>query len=212
MTTTPARISDLTPDPSNANRGTERGSYMVRKSLEKLGAGRSVLVDKNGVLIAGNKTAEAAYDIGMEEAIVVPTDGTRLVVVQRTDLDLATDPKAKELAIADNRAGEVGLAWDEEVLSGLAQDVTLGDWFTPEEMAGWEVPEESQWAESLGALPDGDRAPFQQMTFTLHDDQAEQVKAAIEAAKDMGPFDSENENSNGNALARICEAFLNGNG
>jgi len=49
------------------------------------------------------------------------------------------------------------------------------------------------------------------MTFTLHDDQVEQVKAAMEAAKSMGPFDSENENSNGNALARICETFLNGN-
>ena len=50
-----AKLSELVPDPMNANKGTERGAYMVRRSLEKLGAGRSVLVDKHGVLIAGNK-------------------------------------------------------------------------------------------------------------------------------------------------------------
>lgn len=60
----------------------------------------------------------------------------------------------------------------------------------------------------LPALADGDKEPFQQMTFTLHDEQVEQVKAAMEAAKAMGPFDSLNENSNGNAIARICETFL----
>jgi hypothetical protein len=208
------KISQFTQDPNNANRGTDRGADMVRRSLKKLGAGRSVLVDKNGVLIAGNKTTEAAYDLGIEDAIIVPTDGSKLVVVQRTDLDLSTDAKAKELAIADNRAGEIGLAWDNAVLEELAQDVSLDDWFTDEEKAGWEVgiPADEEWGGALGSLPDGDRAPFQQMTFTLHDDQVEQVKAAMEAAKAMGPFDSDNENSNGNALARICETFLNGNG
>lgn len=134
-----AKISELTPDPNNANQGTERGGYMVRRSLEKLGAGRSVLIDKNGVLIAGNKTTEAAFELGLEDAIIVPTDGSKLVVVQRTDLDLSTDAKAKELAIADNRTGEIGLAWDNAVLEELAQDVSLDDWFTPEEMAEWDV-------------------------------------------------------------------------
>jgi hypothetical protein len=57
-------------------------------------------------------------------------------------------------------------------------------------------------------LPDGDRQPFQQMTFTLHDSQVETVKAAIDKAKAAGDFDgSPNENSNGNALARIAEAY-----
>jgi hypothetical protein len=47
------------------------------------------------------------------------------------------------------------------------------------------------------------------MTFTLHNEQAEAVKAALEKAKTQGPFDeSLNGNSNGNALFRVCEAFL----
>jgi len=64
-------------------------------------------------------------------------------------------------------------------------------------------------ADAFGALPDGDKPPFQQMTFTLHDSQADVVRRALDAAKDAGDFDgSPNENSNGNALARIAEAFL----
>jgi hypothetical protein len=46
------------------------------------------------------------------------------------------------------------------------------------------------------------------MTFTLHDEQVEQIKAACNIAKKMGEFDSPNENSNGNALARICETYV----
>ncbi len=72
-----------------------------------------------------------------------------------------------------------------------------------------------EWEDSFGGLPDEDRAPFQQMTFTLHDTQAEQVKQALGVAAKMGAFiESPNENGNGNALARICETFIteHGNG
>jgi hypothetical protein len=40
------------------------------------------------------------------------TDGTELVVVQRTDLDLDTEGGALELAYADNRVAELDLDWD----------------------------------------------------------------------------------------------------
>jgi hypothetical protein len=79
------------------------------------------------------------------------------------------------------------------MFAGLAEEAGM---FSPDEV---DAPE----------LADGDRAPFQQMTFTLHDSQAEIVKEAMEAAKAKGPFENtENENSNGNALARIVEAYL----
>ena len=59
-------------------------------------------------------------------------------------------------------------------------------------------------------MPTEGRQPFQTMTFTLHDDQAAAVKRAIKVAKTLGPFDTPNPNSNGNALARIGEMFLTG--
>jgi hypothetical protein len=119
-----SKLSQLTPDKKNANKGTERGRYMVEKSLQELGAGRSILVDKNGNIIAGNKTAEAAASIGLDNTVIVETDGSQLVVVKRTDLDL-DDPtgKARQLAYADNRAGQVGLDFDPLV---IASDLELG--------------------------------------------------------------------------------------
>jgi hypothetical protein len=126
------KLSDLTQDPKNANKGTFRGRCAVERSLADLGAGRSIVTDKNGVILAGNKTAAAAQSVGIDEdVIVVQTDGTKLVVVQRTDLD-ANDAKAKKLAVADNRAAEVGLEWDPEVLKDISVD--LMPYFTPAEL------------------------------------------------------------------------------
>jgi hypothetical protein len=127
------RLTDLKPDNKNANRGTKRGRAAVAKSLQDFGAGRSVLIDRDGRLIAGNKTVEQASAAGIQDVIVIPTDGTQLVAVQRTDLSL-DDPKARGLAIADNRAGELGLEWDPEVLGELAADLDLQPYFTDDEL------------------------------------------------------------------------------
>lgn len=60
-------------------------------------------------------------------------------------------------------------------------------------------------------LQDGDRLPFRQMTFTVHDEQHEEIETAIAKAKEMGGGESAvNENSNGNSLAWICERFNRG--
>ena len=64
----------------------------------------------------------------------------------------------------------------------------------------------------FSGLPDEDRAPFRQVTFTLHDSQYEQIVEALKVSKGMGAFESENENSNGNAIARICEIFITDHG
>lgn len=135
-----AKISDLTQDPRNANKGTERGSGVLEHSLRQYGAARSVVADRNLVLIAGNKTQEIAAQIGLEDAIIVPTDGTKLVVVQRTDLDMA-DPRARELAVADNRVGQLGLSWDGDQLRELVEEgANLEALFTGRELEALTAP------------------------------------------------------------------------
>ena len=137
-------ITDLQPDPRNANKGTERGAYMVAHSLEEYGAGRSILADAEGVVIAGNKTLQAAADLGIPVR-VVQTDGRELVVVQRTDLSLMDDDKrARLLAYADNRALEVGLEWDAgEIALDLSAGLDLSGLFYENELQdiGVEVPD-----------------------------------------------------------------------
>lgn len=107
----------LTFDQRNANRGTRRGRALLEHSLQEYGAGRSVLADRNGALIAGNKTLEQWSRQG-KPVRIVQTSGDELVVVQRTDLDLydQQDRRARELAYADNRVGELDLAWDADQL------------------------------------------------------------------------------------------------
>jgi len=127
-------LRDLVPDERNANKGTERGLGLLDESLRRYGAGRSILADKNGRIIAGNKTLDRAAELGLPVR-VVETDGTELVVVQRKDLDLKRDKAAKELAIADNRVAEVNLDWDPEVLKALQDDgVDLAAFFLPDEL------------------------------------------------------------------------------
>lgn len=128
-------ISALTPDDKNANKGNARGREMLDASLADYRAGRSTLADKNLRLIAGNKTHEAAQDAGIEEVILIHTDGSQLVAVVRDDLDLDT-PAGRALAIADNRIAEVNLEWDIVRLKALADEmVPVGKYFTDDTLA-----------------------------------------------------------------------------
>lgn len=127
------KLSDLKPDRMNANKGNLRGLGLVEKSLREYGAGRSILTDAAGNVLAGNKTLEAAVNAGFENIRVIETDGTELVVVQRTDIK-PNSKRGRELAIADNRTAEVGLEWDTDVLQeliGEGVDVS-GFWFNDE--------------------------------------------------------------------------------
>ena len=98
------KITDLIPDGMNANSGSEVGRKLLHDSFAEFGAGRSILIDKNNNIIAGNKSASAALENGMREAIVVETEGDTLVVVRRTDVDIDTK-KGRGMAIADNAIG-----------------------------------------------------------------------------------------------------------
>lgn len=127
-------IEDLTPDAHNFNQGTDEGRQLMQRSLSELGAGRSILVDRNGNVIAGNKTQEAAIKAGIRRVRVIETDGTELVAVKRTDIDIDS-AKGRELALVDNLATQVNLAWDEAELEAMdVEGFDPGQW-------GWEPPE-----------------------------------------------------------------------
>ena len=76
----PLRLIDLQADPHNANRGTDRGREALARSLREYGAGRSVVIDRHGRIIAGNKVVEQAKALGIPLR-VVNTDGQHLIAV-----------------------------------------------------------------------------------------------------------------------------------
>ena len=115
-------IRDIIPDSHNFNAGTEKGREMIEKSFRELGAGRSILLDKNNRIIAGNKSQQAAIATGITKVRIVDTDGDEIVAVRRRDVDL--DSKVgRELAFADNATQQVSLAWDETELQAVQADV-----------------------------------------------------------------------------------------
>lgn len=124
-----AKLSDLHQDTRNFNKGTEAGRELIRKSLRELGAGRSLLIDKNNKIIAGNKTHEGAEAVGLDDVIIVETDGSKVVAVKRTDIDIDTK-KGREMALADNATVQVDLKWDTEELNAVADDfgIDTEDW------------------------------------------------------------------------------------
>jgi len=125
-------IADLKPDTKNANKGSQRGRGLLEKSLRRYGAGRSVVVDRDGLIIAGNKTIDVAAELDLPVK-VVQTNGEEVVVVQRTDLDIDSEA-GRGLAIADNRTSEVSLDWDPETLADLSDTVDLFQFWGDDEL------------------------------------------------------------------------------
>lgn len=104
-------------DERNYRKHSDQNKKIIKKSLQELGAGRSVVIDADDTLVAGNGVYEQAQALKMPVR-VVETDGSELVVVKRTDIH-TTDEKRKKLALADNSASD---------LSEWADDLLREDW------------------------------------------------------------------------------------
>ena len=122
-------IRDIIPDDHNFNAGTEKGREMIEKSFRELGAGRSILLDRNGNIIAGNKSQQAAIAAGIQMVRVIETTGDELVAVKRTDVDIDSK-EGREMALLDNLTTQVNLTWDDVELENMANqyDIDMNEW------------------------------------------------------------------------------------
>lgn len=121
---TEINIQDVIPDDQNINLGTEEGRAMLSESIRRLGTGRSILLDKNNRLIAGNKTLEEAIKLGIVKVQVVDSDGSQLVAVKRVDMDLDSKD-GRELALADNAVAKANIKFDESVIDRITEQFGL---------------------------------------------------------------------------------------
>lgn len=183
------KISEIKPNPNNPRIiKDEKFKKLVEslKSFPEMAKVRPIVVNTDMIVLGGNMRLKAMKEAGWKE-----------VPIEVVEWD---EGKQREFVIKDN----VGFGeWDWEDLANNWDVQQLDEW-------GLDVVGFDMDADNLGTdftLPDGDKAPFQQMTFTLADEQAEQIKNAIadikateeyKYAETMG-----NENSNGNALYLI---------
>lgn len=175
-------LDQLKFDQSNANKGTEYGNHLLRKSISTFGVGRGIVVANDGTIIGGNQTVSMLAELGIENVVIVPTDGNTLVVTQRTDI--APGSKAfHELALADNRVGQVNLDFDMNVLTSLSVDfdIDLDDW-------GFKVDTEPDNEEQTTPTP-----KVNAMTFKLTASQMETIEKALETARIEGGLDADSD-------------------
>lgn len=113
----PTIASIVRPNKRNPNKGTANGHAAIERSLQQYGFGRPLVAAKDGTLIGGNQTYEQLLQVGIvDDPIIVRSRGDRPIVHIREDLS-PNDAKAIGLSVADNRANEVGLEWDKDILS-----------------------------------------------------------------------------------------------
>ena len=116
--------ADLIQDEHNYRKHSDTNKARIRKSIDEAGLGRSVVIDADGVLIAGNGVQQV---IDKDTPVrVIETDGTELVVVKRTDLH-TDDPRRKTLALADNATAD-DVEWDFEAIAEDWDADSAGEW------------------------------------------------------------------------------------
>jgi len=126
-----AKLSDLKSDHRNARKRTDRSASLIEESLKRYGAARSVVIDEDGRLLAGNGTVEAAKRAGIEKVRIIETEGDEIIAVRRTGL---TEDQKVGLALADNRTSDLS-EWDKLMLQQLSEEHDVSPWFEPEDLA-----------------------------------------------------------------------------
>mgnify|MGYP003668134078 CR=1 FL=1 len=195
------KVDALIPYARNARTHSDDQVAQIAASIKEWGWTTPVLIDEDGGIIAGHGRVMAARKLGIEEVPTMVATGW-------------TKAQKQAYVLADNQLPQ-NAEWDLDLLAVEMKDLDA-DGFDLS-LIGFGIDYlDSISVEPLDAfpsLPDGDKAEFQQITFTLHNDQAEQVQAAIGVSKGLGPFPGDlNENSNGNAIDRICEMFMGQHG
>ena len=117
-------LEDLKYDDLNFNKGTLRGKVLLDRSFDKFGAGRSILIDKNNCIIAGNKSVKSALSNGISKCRVIETQGDELVAVRRIDIDLSSS-EGREFALADNATSKANFNLDYNNIMQAVDDVKL---------------------------------------------------------------------------------------
>lgn len=186
-------ITALTPHPDNPNHGDVDA---IAQSLTEHGQYRPIVINQDGVILAGHHVARAAQQLGWTD-----------VRVERLQV---TEQQARKILLADNRIADLGPGLDDTALLALLQQLDgdlTGTGYTDDDLdnliAAVTPPDAAEWGQAMPDTP-ADGPEVLTRSFTLTADQAAIVDTAIEAARPDTPQDG---NINGAALTAICEAY-----
>lgn len=192
-------VSKLVPNPKNNNKHPKEQIERLAKIIDFQGQRTPIVVsNRSGFIVKGHGRLEAIKMLGWEKCAVDYQD---------------YDNEAQEYAdmIADNQIA----TWAEFDTQMVIDELPNLD-IDPDMLGMVEIKTIDDCETEMPELASGEKAPFQQMTFTLADGQAELIKQAIDVAKHDKKYEfvenDGNENGNGNALFMIVQEWLNGRG
>ena len=128
-------LTSIKPQRRNANRHTPRGMGALEGSIQRDGWIGAITVAADGETFDGSARLEVGTTAGFEDAIIVESDGSRPIVVKRTDIPSADDARAVRLGLAANRVASLNLEWEPDVLAELAAEMDLSALFSKDELA-----------------------------------------------------------------------------
>lgn len=184
----------LKPYAGNAKVHPESQIANIAVSLERYGWRQPVVIDRDGVIIAGHGRVQAAMRSNMMRDKPVPC-------VLADDL---TPEEVAEFRIVDNKSAES--PWDMDALEKELSVIDLSDFDFD---FGFEMADEYGTDFSL---PDGDKPEMVQITFVLHERQKELIERALEAVRGTETETFGNTNKNGNALYEVVRQWATQNG
>lgn len=142
-------MANIKYDKRNYRKHNEKNKKLIKKSLEECGTGRSIIIDNNEEIIAGNGVYEQAQAMNLPLK-VVETDGTELIAVKRTDLK-TDDEKRTKLAILDNSTADSS----EMDYALLQEDFSLVDLMNMGiDAVNLDIEQTAQTVETFENLPD----------------------------------------------------------
>ena len=187
-------IRQIRPNPENPRVIKDNKFQKLVKSITELPQMlelRPIVVNKDMIVLGGNMRLKACEAAGLTEVPVIFAENL-------------TPEQEREFIIKDNSSfGE----WDWDLLANEWDVDQLQEWGM--DIGGFDLSP-NDFDESF-ELPDGDKSPFQQMTFTMADEQQTIIKNAIADIKKTEEYKYVetfgNENSNGNALYLIVSQW-----
>lgn len=123
-------INSLKHDHKNARRRTDRSAMLIAESLKRYGAARSIVIDEENRILAGNGTIEGAKQAGITNVRIIDAEGDEVIAVRRSGL---TEDEKVGLALADNRTSDLS-EWDGAMLHQLSEEHDITAWFDKKEL------------------------------------------------------------------------------
>ena len=181
-------LKDIHPYARNPRKNAEAVKG-VSASIREFGFLVPLVIDRNHEIVAGHTRYSAALSLGMKEVPCVIADEL-------------TEDQIRAFRLADNKVGEMA-QWDMDLLPLELQGIML-----PMTDFGFQAISDEDFSDNF-TLDAGEKKPFQQISITVHDEQARLMLAAIKYVYDQQAVTETfgNENHNGNGLYEVVREW-----